>query len=94
MIHVPVFSMCLLAFIALALAMERHQMDVWGRGLASGATCGLRVAGWGALVLALIVVVLDQGWALGLVIYSGHTSVSAGLVFAALVVHGKLKIRR
>ena len=85
--HLTVFVLCLLAFAALALAMERHQESLFGRALASGRTRSLRIAGWGALALALLVVVRAQGWALGLVSYSGHTSLAAGIVFSALLVY-------
>lgn len=89
MTHLPAFLLCLLAFAALALAMERPQKDIFGRLLSPGATRLLRTAGWGALVFALWFVVERQGWGLGLVSYSGYTSASAGLVYVALVLHGR-----
>ena len=45
-------------------------------------------------VLALAVAVRAQGWALGLVSYSGHTSLSAALVFGLLIVQARRKGRR
>ena len=84
-----VLLLCLLAFGALALAMERHQQDLFRRSLLARTTRWLRVTGWSALVLALFVVVRGQGWALGLVSFSGHTSLGAGLVFGVLLAYGR-----
>ena len=89
MTHLLVFLLCIPAFTALALAMERHQMDLFSHPLASSTTRCLRVAGWSTLALALWVIVRYQGWALGLVSYSGHTSFGAGLVYGALILYGR-----
>jgi hypothetical protein len=77
--------LCIAAFACLALSMERHQENLFGHALAAGLTRGLRIAGWIALVLALRMIVDDDGWALGLVRYSGCTSLAAGIVFGALI---------
>lgn len=87
--HGVAFVLCLPGFAALALAMERHQEDLFGHAFAPSLTRRLRVAGWGALLLALGVLVGAQGWGLGLVSFSGHTSLAAGLVFVALLVQGR-----
>ncbi|WP_233238246.1 DUF3325 domain-containing protein [Bordetella sp. LUAb4] len=87
MIHVLTLLISLAAFAALALAMDRHQEDLFGRALAPGVTRLLRILGWAGLLLALWVIVGRQGWALGLVSYSGCTSLAAGLVFLALIMH-------
>ncbi len=50
--------------------------------------------GWGALVLALAIIVQAQGWGMGLVSYSGHTSLAAGIVLGALIVHSRRRGRR
>lgn len=94
MTHLLVLLLCTLGFAALALAMERHQEDLFGHALASTATRWLRVTGWAALGLALVVIVKAQGWSVGLVSYSGHTSLGAGLVFGALVVVERRRSRR
>ncbi|WP_219220655.1 DUF3325 domain-containing protein [Variovorax boronicumulans] len=83
--------LCLPGFAALALAMERHQEELFGHAFAPSLTRRLRVAGWGALLLALCVLVGVQGWGLGLVSFTGHTSLAAGLVFVALLVQGRRK---
>ena len=88
--HAFIFVPSLLGFAALALATERQQEIQFGRALAPRRTRALRLAGWGGLLLALALAVGSQGWALGLVSYSGHTSVSAGLVFVALLLRERL----
>ena len=77
--------LCVFAFACLAMATGRQQEAVFGRTLAVAASRGFRCAGWGALLVALRLTVTDQGWALGLVGYSGSTSVAAGIVYGALV---------
>jgi hypothetical protein len=89
MTHLPALLLCLSGFMALALAMARQQQAILGRALRANTTRGLRAAGWSALALALWFVVGRQGWALGLVSFSGHTSLAAGLVHGALIVTGR-----
>jgi hypothetical protein len=89
MTHVVALVTCLLSFGALALAMERHQHDIVGRVLAASTTRWLRTAGWLGLGLALYVLVQAQGWGMALVSFSGHTSLAAGLVCLAMVVHAR-----
>ncbi|KQP20588.1 DUF3325 domain-containing protein [Pseudorhodoferax sp. Leaf267] len=90
MTHLAVFTLSLLGFAALALAMERHQEDLFKRPLPRRTTLALRSAGWAALLLALLAAVRAQGWSLGLVTLSGHTSLCAGLVSISLVVRQRL----
>ena len=92
--HALIFLPSLLGFAALALATERQQEIQLGRTLAPRRTRALRGVGWAALLLALAVAVGSQGWALGLVSYSGHTSLSAGLVFVALLLRERLTQQR
>ena len=93
MSHWTIFLPCLLGFALLALAMDRHQEDLFGRALPALTTRGLRASGWTALLVGLAFAVSGQGWALGLVSYSGHTSLCAWLVFGALVVLQRRKSR-
>lgn len=83
--HAFVFSLCLLAFTCLALSMERHQEDLWGRCAAVRTTRALRAVGWAALLAALTLAIGQQGWGFGLVNLFGHSSASAALVLLALV---------
>ncbi len=71
-------------FACLALAMERHQRDVFGRLLRTAARRRLRFAGWCLLGAALWRAVAGMGWGFGLAAYSGHTSLAAGLVCLGL----------
>ena len=89
--HLAVLLLSLPAFGAPALATDRHQKIAFGRRLTSGMIRGLRLSGWSALVLVLFVAVREQGWALGLVSYSGHTSLAAGIIFWALIANERRK---
>ena len=85
MTHLLALALCLTGFAVLALATRRQQRDLIGRSLSRMATIGLRAVGAGALVLALGVLAAWQGWGLGLVTFSGHTSLAAGFVYSVLV---------
>lgn len=93
MTHLLALALCLTGFIALMLATRRQQRDLVGHSLPRTITTVLRLVGAGALVLALGVLVAWQGWGLGLVIFSGHTSLAAGLVYAVLVGVGGMQAR-
>lgn len=92
--HVALFLLSLAGFASLALAMIRHQEDLFGKALHPNATRGLRVAGWLFLLLALWRAVSGMGWSFGLTAYSGHTSAAAGLVYIALLADNRVKERR
>ncbi|NYT79738.1 DUF3325 domain-containing protein [Alcaligenaceae bacterium] len=89
MIHPVLLLLALGAFASLALATERQQETVFRRSLPARTTRVLWFAGWALLLVALFVAVRSQGWSFGLVSYSGHTSLAAGLVFVGLVVLGR-----
>lgn len=86
MTNVSAFVLCLAGFAALALAMQRQQRDIFRHLLVPAATRALRLAGSAALLLALGLLVAGQGWGLGLVMFSGFTSLAAGLVYVALII--------
>lgn len=90
--HFPAFALCLAGFTALAFAVRRQQRDIIGRPLPMTATYALRVAGACALLLALGLLVAGKGWSIGLVIFSGQTSIAAGIVLCALI--GQARIAR
>ena len=90
--HLPVFALCLAGFIALAFAVRRQQRDIIGRLLPMTATYAIRLSGACALLLALGFLVAEKGWAIGLVIFSGQTSIAAGIVLCALI--GQARITR
>jgi len=83
--HLLPFALSLSGFTALAFAVRRQQRDVIGRPLRPTTTYLLRVAGACALLLALGILVAERDWSIGLVIFSGHTSIAAGIVLCALI---------
>jgi hypothetical protein len=89
MSHLLPFVLCLAGFAALALATQRQQRDLFGRSFGLPATCVLRVAGGCALLCALGILVAWQGAGLGLVMFSGHTSLAAGIVYCVLLGYAK-----
>lgn len=89
MTHWLLALLCLPAFACLALSQERHQQDRLKRSLPPATQRRLRGLGWVALLIALTLAVHGSGWVIGLVQFSGHTSLSAGLVFGALVTLGR-----
>ncbi|QCO03474.1 DUF3325 domain-containing protein [Azospirillum argentinense] len=93
MIHLSSFILCLTGFAALAFAMDRPQHDLFGRSLPAPATLALRVGGAVSLLGALGLLVTWQGWGLGLVMFSGHTSLGAGVVHGALIVRQRRAAR-
>jgi len=82
---IPVLLLCVFAFACLAMAMDRHQETVFGKALSGAASRGFRSGGWCGLVVALWLIVAARGWAMGLVCYSGMTSLAAGVVYCAVV---------
>jgi uncharacterized membrane protein len=94
MTHLLALALCLIGFAALAVATRRQQRDLIGTSLPRTMTTALRIAGAGALLFALGLLVAWQGWGLGLVMFSGHTSLAAGLVYALLVAFAGAQARR
>ena len=92
--HLLAFVLCLAGFTALAFAMHRHQRDIVGRSLPLTTTRALRFVGTCAFLFALGVLVTPHGWSLGLVVFSGDTSVAAGVVLCALIRHVRTRKRR
>jgi hypothetical protein len=84
MIHLLAFVLCLAGFAALALAVRRQQREIIGRWLRPTTAHALRAAGVCALLLALGLLVASAGWGLGLVMFSGHTTLAAGVVYCGL----------
>jgi hypothetical protein len=93
MTHVLMLLSSVAGFAALALATERQQDELLGGALPASVTRALRAAGWVLLALCLAAAVGRWGWGLGLVAYSGHTSLAAGLVYIGLVAAAR-RLRR
>ena len=85
MTHPFAFALCLAGFAALAFATRRQQRDIIGGPLRVITTYALRVVGACALLLALWILVARVGWSLGLVMFSGHTSLTAAIVYCVLI---------
>lgn len=83
--HLLAFLLSLAGFAALACTMHRQQRDLFGKALRLATTRVLRVAGTVALLGALGILVARHGWGLGLVTFSGHTSLAAGFVVCLLI---------
>jgi hypothetical protein len=85
MMHFLVLIACLAAFATLAMATRRQQRDLFGGPLSRAATMTLRLCGFSGLLFALSMLVKTEGFGLGLVMFSGHTSLAAAVVYLALV---------
>ncbi|OZI31846.1 hypothetical protein CAL29_28705 [Bordetella genomosp. 10] len=93
MSHALTALVSLIAFALLALAMDRHQQNLFSRELGAGPSSLLRIGGWGALAASLAIAVHAQGWSLGLVAWCGHIGLGAGLVLLALIAWERFKAR-
>jgi uncharacterized protein involved in propanediol utilization len=89
MSHLLALVLCVTGFAALAFATRRQQRDILHRSLPRAMTNALRIVGACALLLALGVLVAHSGWGLGLVMFSGHTSIAAGIVISMLIAHAR-----
>ena len=89
MIHLPAFVLSLAGFAALALAVRRQQREIIGSPLRPTTTYALRAAGGCALLLALGLLVASAGWGLGVVMFSGYTTLAAGVVYCGLLVSAR-----
>ncbi|MGE8547191.1 DUF3325 domain-containing protein [Alcaligenes sp. Marseille-Q7550] len=92
--HIWIFLACCLGFTGLALSMDRHQQDRWGRVLSRRAAGLLRGAGWLLLGLAMALAVRSMGWGFGLVACSGHASAAAAAVFVGLLTANRIRPRQ
>ena len=89
MTHLLAASLCFAGFSALAAATQRQQIPLFGCELQQSRTRGLRILGTLLLLAALALLITNQGWGLGLVTYSGHTSLAAGCVHCALILQSR-----
>jgi hypothetical protein len=93
MIHLSAFALCLAGFTTLAFATRRQQRDIVGRSLPLITVYVLRAAGTCALLSALGILVASYGWGLGLVTFSGHTSMTAAVVLCVLIGYARTGAR-
>lgn len=90
--HLAALALCLAGFTLMALATDRQQRAL-NRPLSRPAQGGLRFAAICALLLALGLLVAWQGWGLGVVMFSGHTSLAAGIVYCGLIGYTRRQAR-
>lgn len=90
MTHLVALVICLASFLMLACATRRQQRDLFGAALSRSTTIAYRALGVAGLVVALGLLIASQGVGLGLVAFSGHTSLAAGIVHLALIARVKL----
>ncbi|MBN6150142.1 DUF3325 domain-containing protein [Xanthomonas sp. AmX2] len=82
----PALALSFSGFAALCLAMEKHQLELYGPRRASPQRMRqLRLAGWLALGAALALCVSDRGWAIGPVLWLGTLTASAVLLAFGLL---------
>lgn len=84
MLHLLILALLLTAFACLALTSERHRPAAF-RKKYRGLALSIYLCAWLLLVLALMIAVQAIGWALGLVIWFGHASIAAAIVYCLLV---------
>jgi|GEM_PF-489496 len=77
LIHLIAILLCIAGFLALAVAMDRHQRDLLGRKLAPREARIARMAGGGLLVLALALDMIGLGAAYGAIVWFSHLSLGA-----------------
>ena len=94
MSHLLPFLLCLTGFAALAFATRRQQRDIFGRPLRRTTTYVLRAVGACVLLYALGLLIAGRGWGLGLVIFSGHTSIAAGIALCVLIGYSRMSARK
>ncbi|MGV6873469.1 DUF3325 domain-containing protein [Pseudochelatococcus sp. B33] len=83
MSHVLCLLFASAGFLALSLAMTRHQNDMLGRRLPARFCLALRGSGFALLALAWAVAVRGQGFGIGTIVWCGHLTL-AGLLVVAL----------
>ena len=87
MTHLLAFAFSLIGFGALAFGTRRQQRDLFRKSLKLSITYSLRICGSIAFFVALGILVAAYGWGVGLVMFSGHTSLAAGAVYVILAIH-------
>lgn len=85
MIDTWTFLLSLAGFVALLLAMSRHQQAWLHRKLPPNPRRVLRLSGFMALALAFAIAVAGLGWGYGAVTWFGWATIAAALVVAANV---------
>jgi hypothetical protein len=75
-------------FTALALSMDRHQRDVFGRRLHGTPSRWLRCLGWLMLAASPAPCVVQDGWGIGLTGWLGALTLAAAAVVLVVLAAG------
>ncbi|MCD7099628.1 DUF3325 domain-containing protein [Stenotrophomonas sp. MMGLT7] len=79
-------GLCFSGFAALCLAMEKHQLELYGKDRASPQRMRLwRALGWTLLAAAFALAVLADGWNIGPVAWLGGLTVAGALLGLGLL---------
>ncbi|MGF6773783.1 lipopolysaccharide export LptBFGC system permease protein LptF [Paraburkholderia sp. GAS199] len=89
MMHAAVFGLSLCGFVAVCLASARQQQRLFNRPLSRSTTHAMRVAATVLFAASLGYAAHRAGWDVGLVIWFGHVSLAAAVVFVALMPFGQ-----
>jgi len=83
---ITAFALALSGFSALALSMDRHQRDIFGRRLDGTLSRWFRRVGWVVLTMSPIPCIAQDSWGIGLVGWLGALTLAAGAVVLAILV--------
>lgn len=89
--HAVIFCIALAGFFATCLASSRQQERLFGRTIHGGAQVLLRFVACASFCAALVYAVHEAGWSFGFVIWFGHLSLAAGVVFLSLIVFDRFR---
>lgn len=84
MIYAALLIAVTAAFYGLCVATPKHQTPLLGRKLVGVMSGRVRIAGWIILIAALALCWQQFGFARGLVLFAGLSSVGAAIVVAML----------
>lgn len=83
-------GLTLLGFFGLAAAMPRHAPTLLGAGYLRAQPQSLRIAGWGALLAALVATLSAPDWPVALVTWFGLLPFAAALILLGLTYDARL----
>lgn len=89
MTHLLSFLLCLSGFTLLAISTSRQQRILFGETAPAAVSAARRLAGSCLLIGALGILAYAYGWGLGFVMFGGHTSLAAGVVYCCLIIYSK-----
>ena len=81
-------------FAALALAMQRHHRDLFGRSPSPFRARALFIAGWVLLIAAMLPCIAASGWAVGLTLWFGTVSITGFIVALTMTLAARRKSRK